>query len=279
MEIRKAVITAAGRNQRLLPLQTITDRDGEPKTVLRILIEEVVQAGVEEVCVVIHPDDRAAYAAAAAHYSERLRFVEQSAPLGYGHAVYCAHRFVEDKPFLHLVGDHLYVSRAKENCARQLVAVAEAEGCAVSAVQATRESMLPYYGTVGGVRLPNRARLYQIREVIEKPTPTEAEQRLVVPGLRAGYYLCFFGMHVLTPTVMWLLAEQVAAAGERGGVQLSPALAQLATRERYLAFETDGRRYDIGTRYGFLYAQLALALSGQDRNEVLSQLVTLLAQE
>lgn len=279
MEIRKAVITAAGRNQRLLPLQTITDRDGEPKTVLRVLIEEVVQAGVEEVCVVIHPDDRAAYAAAAAHYSERLRFVEQSAPLGYGHAVYCAHRFVEDKPFLHLVGDHLYVSRAKENCARQLVAVAEAEGCAVSAVQATRESMLPYYGTVGGVRLPNRARLYQIREVIEKPTPTEAEQRLVVPGLRAGYYLCFFGMHVLTPTVMWLLAEQVAAAGERGGVQLSPALAQLATRERYLAFETDGRRYDIGTRYGFLYAQLALALSGQDRNEVLSQLVTLLAQE
>src|SRR5690606_35343593 len=136
--------------------------------------------------------------------------------------------------------------------------------CAVSAVQASRESALPYYGAIGGRRVAGSNDLYHIEDVIEQPTPTEAEQRLLVPGLRAGHYLCVFGMHVLTPTVMDILASRVqAAAGKR--TDLSGALAELATRERYLALETRGRRYDVGVRYGLLQAQLALALSGQDR--------------
>ena len=125
--------------------------------------------------------------------------------------------------------------------------------------------------------MPERQDLYLIEQVLEKPTPTEAEQRLMVPGLRVGHYLCFFGMHVLTPTVMDILAEHVRAAGNSGGVQLSPALAELATRERYLALANLGRRYDVGVKYGLLMAQLALALGGSDRDEVLAQLVELLA--
>ena len=101
---------------------------------------------------------------------------------------------------------------------------------------------------------------------------------MIIPGLRAGHYLCFFGMHVLTPSVMTLLAEEVAAAGARGGVHLSATLAKLARKERYLAAELTGRRYDIGAHYGLLTAQLALALSGKDRDEVLTGLVELLAQ-
>ena len=147
----------------------------------------------------------------------------------------------------------------------------------LSAVQATHESKLPDYGAVGGKRVGGRRRLYAVDGVLEKPTPTEAEQRLIVPGLRAGHYLCFFGMHVLTPAVLELLAADVAAAGEAGGVQLSPALARLATQERYLAYEVEGRRFDIGARYGLLVAQLALALEGDDRDEVLADLVELLA--
>lgn len=277
VKIRKAVITAAGQSQRTLQLQALVDRDGEPKTVLRIILEEALGAGIEEVCLVVSPGDQTAHAAAAGEDAGCLRFVEQSRPLGYGHAVYCARDFVGDEPFLHLVGDHLYLSREERSCARQLVEVAAAEACSVSAVQATRENMLPYFGTVGGPRVPGRPHLYQIQEVLEKPTPTEAEQRLIVPGLRAGHYLCFFGMHVLTPTVMEILAGQAVEAGERGGVQLSPALARLAMRERYLAFEAQGRRYDLGVKYGFLNAQLALALAGRDREEVLAQLVELLA--
>ena len=147
----------------------------------------------------------------------------------------------------------------------------------MSAVQATHESKLPYYGTVGGRLVAGQKGLYEISEVLEKPTPTEAEQRLIVPGLRAGHYLCFFGMHVLTPAVMELLAEDIQRAGERS-VHLTTALAKLAKRERYLACELQGRRYDIGVKYGLLTAQLALALDGQDRDEVLSGLVELLAR-
>jgi UTP--glucose-1-phosphate uridylyltransferase len=277
VRVTRAVITAASRKQRTLPLQSVVDRDGAQKSVLQIIVEEALQAGVEEICVVVCPGEAAPYAAAAGDHAARLRFVEQPQPLGYGHAVYCARQFVGDLPFLHLVGDHLYVSGSAKGCAQQLVEVAAIESCAVSAVQPSRESLLPYYGTVGGRRMPERQDLYLIEQVIEKPTPTEAEQRLMVPGLRVGHYLCFFGMHVLTPAVMDILAEQVRAAGDRGGVQLSPALAELATRERYLALANLGRRYDVGVKYGLLMAQLALALGGSDREEVLAQLVELLA--
>jgi UTP--glucose-1-phosphate uridylyltransferase len=277
MKITKAVITAAGRNQRVLPLQSLVDRDGEPKSVLSIIIEEALRAGAEQIAVVVCPGDEGPYAKAAGEHSGGLVFVHQHVPLGYGHAVYCAREFVGGEPFLHLVGDHLHVSKQAKGCAQQLVEVAQAESCAVSAVQASRETLLPYYGTVGGRRVAGRPSLYLVEEVIEKPTPTEAEQRLAVPGLRTGHYLCFFGLHVLTPTIMAILERQVHEAGERGGVSLSGALAELARHERYLALATQGWRYDVGVKYGLLIAQLALALSGQDRDQVLAQLLELLA--
>ena len=151
------------------------------------------------------------------------------------------------------------------------------ENCAVSAVQGTHESKLPYYGAIGGHLMAGRKGLYEISQVLEKPTPTEAEQKIIVPGLRAGHYLCFFGMHVLTPAVMDLLRDAVAHAGQ-ASVQLSTALGRLAQRERYVATDLQGHRYDIGLKYGLLTAQLALALDGQDRDEVLSGLVDLLAR-
>ena len=277
MEIKKAIITAAGKSQRTLPLQSLVDRDGRQKTALAIIIEEVLDAGIEEICLVIFPGDEAAFTTAAGAHAKRLHFVEQTAPLGYGHAVHCARTFTGDKPFLLLVGDHLYVSGVKKCCAQQLVEIAVAEKCAVSAVQATHESKLPYFGTVGGRLVPSARRLYEIEDVLEKPTPTEAEQKLIVPGLRAGHYLCFFGMHVLTPGTMDLLGELLGKAGKKGGVHLTTALAKLAARERYLASELQGRRYDIGVKYGLLTAQLALGLDGDDRDEVLSGLVELLA--
>jgi UTP--glucose-1-phosphate uridylyltransferase len=253
------------------------DRDGATKTALRIIIEEILSAGIDEICVVVCPGDQDAYSAAAGRHAGRLRFVEQTEPKGYGHAVLCGREFVDGKPFLLLVGDHLYVSGSEKRAAQQLVEIAAAENCSVSAVQATHESKLPYYGTVGGHLVAGRKGLYEISQVLEKPTPTEAEQKLIVPGLRAGHYLCFFGMHVLRPALMELLAEEIARAENRL-VTLSAALAKLAKRERYLACELQGHRYDIGVKYGLLTAQLALALDGQDRDEVLSGLVELLAR-
>lgn len=276
MNIRKAVITAAGPGQRTLPLQTLVDRDGKTKTALAIIVEEALGSGAEEICVVVHPGDADSYRAAAGPHGRRLQFIEQAGAQGYGHAVWCAQAFTGAEPFLLLVGDHLYLSHEPRSCARQLVEVAAAENCAVSAVQSTHESKLPYYGVAGGRLADHRQGLYLVSEVLEKPTPTVAEQRLIVPGLRAGHYLCFFGMHVLTPAVMALLGADVAAGGK---VQLSSALLRLATHERYLASELQGRRFDIGLKYGLLNAQLAIALSSPDRSEILSGLVELLAQE
>jgi UTP--glucose-1-phosphate uridylyltransferase len=277
VEIKKAIITAAGKSQRSLPLQTLVDRDGKTKTALRILIEEVQAAGIDELCVVICPGDQPAYAAAAAGTGARLTFVEQTGAPGYGQAVLCAREFAANQTFLLLVGDHLYVSGTQKRCAQQLVEIATVENSSVSAVQATHEGKLPFYGTVGGHLVAGRKGLYEVSRVVEKPTPTEAEQSLIVPGLRTGHYLCFFGMHVLMPTIMELLEEEVARAAGRP-IALSSALARLAGRGRYLASELSGRRYDIGAKYGLLIAQMALALDGADREEVMNSLLELLAR-
>jgi UTP--glucose-1-phosphate uridylyltransferase len=129
---------------------------------------------------------------------------------------------------------------------------------------------------VGGQPAPGRSGLWRIESVLEKPTPTTAEQKLIVAGLRAGYYLAFFGMHVLTPGILAVLEDLVA---ESPGATLSDALAVLARKERYLAVQVPAERYDLGSRYGLLTSQLALALSSKHRDEVLQMLVQLLAAE
>jgi UTP--glucose-1-phosphate uridylyltransferase len=275
LRVRKAVITAAGANQRALPLQTLID-DGVEKSVLGILIEQALTGNIGEICVVVWPGDEIRYTQAAGNLAGAVRFVPQEQPQGYGHAIYCARDFVGNEPFLHMVGDHLYVSAAKLSVQR-LLELSEGESCSVSGVQPTRESLLPHFGAVAGRRVPGRQGLYRVETVVEKPTPTEAEQRLLVPGIRAGYYLCYFGIHVFTPTVMDLLGRMLANRGDRS-VTLSAALAELARREQYLALEDTGKRYDLGARYGLLIAQLALALNGRERDEVLSQLLALLAE-
>jgi len=276
VRIRKAVITAAGGNQRALPLQTLI-HDGTEQSVLSILIEQALTANIGEICVVVWPGDEARYAQAAGNLGGAVRFIpQQHPPRGYGHAIYCAREFVGDEPFLHMVGDHLYVSAAKPGVQR-LMELAESESCSASGVQPTRESLLPRFGAVAGRRMSGRPGVYRVETVIEKPTPTEAEQRLMVPGIRAGYYLCSFGIHVFTPTVMELLGRRLESEPSRA-VALSAALAELARQEQFLAMEDTGRRYDLGARYGLLTAQLALALNGRDRDEVLTHLLELLAE-
>lgn len=276
VKVTKAVITAAGRNQNRLPLQVLVDSDGAQKPAILIILEEVASAGVEEAAIVITPGDREAYSSALPEAPVRVHFIEQKPLGGYGHALLCGREFVGESPFLHLVSDHLYISRRQERCAQQLVAVAQSEHCSVSAVQSTRESKLPFYGTIGGKGLPNQPRLYQIDKVLEKPTPTVAEQELTVAGLRAGRYLCFFGMHVLTNGIMNILANRQAAA-LNGNLPLTPALSELASREKYLAYEVEGRRYNLGEKFGIFNTQLALGLAGTDREEILAQMVEVLS--
>jgi len=306
VRITKAVITAAGRGAREYPafdpaqkaMLPLVDRDGVTKPVLQIIAEEALESGIEEICVVTAPGDEAIYRRhfrsfaanlRAAHpdagraesqadrldqLSGRLRFAEQAEPLGYGHAVWCARDFVGGEPFLLLLSDHLYISKQDRRCARQLIELAEAERCAVSAVQATREHLIHQYGTIGGRRSHDHPEVYEIDEILEKPNPTLAELRLQIPGLRAGHYLCFFGMHVLTPAIFDILGRIVAEGRrELGSIQLTTALNELTRHERYLALEARGARYNLGVKFGGIEAQIALALAGVDRDEMLSTLL------
>ena len=305
MRITKAVITAAGRGARQYPasdtvqkaMLPLVDRDGLTKPVLQIIAEEALESGVNEICVVVAPGDEAYYRRHFQSYAEnlrssfkgvdwadeqakrlveleqRLRFAVQPEPHGYGHAVWWR-EFAAGEPILLLLGDHLYVSRETRRCARQLLDLATQEACAASAVQATREHLIHQYGTVQGKRLRDRPDVYVIDEIVEKPNPTLAELRLQVPGLRAGHYLCFFGMHVLTPTIFELLDDLVRRDGrEAGQIQLTTALNALAGHEKYLALETRGSRHNLGVVFGVLEAQIALSLAGVDRQRVLALLL------
>src|ERR1039458_791415 len=119
--VKKAVITAAARSQRALPLQTLIDGDGNEQSLLRILIEQSLAAGVEEIAVVVCPGDETPYAQSAGPHASSGRFISQVEPRGYGHAIHCARSFTNDNSFLHMVGDLLYVSTASKPTARRLV--------------------------------------------------------------------------------------------------------------------------------------------------------------
>lgn len=277
MSIRRAVITAAAPDQKSLPLQNLVDQNGDPKTALQLIVEEAVDAGAEEICVVICPGQAEIYGKAAGEHASRLTFVEQDNPRGYGDALFRAADFVGNEPFLHLVSDHVYISQDTKGYSRQLVDLATQENCAVSSVQETREHLLSYFGTVGANPAAGRDDLYEVTNVIEKPTPTKAEQDLIVAGLRSSYYLCLSGIHVLNPSIMELLSEQLKSAAADETIQLSKALAVLPKQERYLALAVRGTRYNIGSKYGLLKGQLALALSGKDRDDILTDLLDLVA--
>jgi UTP--glucose-1-phosphate uridylyltransferase len=275
MQIKKALITVAGVDQRKLPIQSLVDRDGNRRTVLEILIEEVRKAGIEEIGVVIYPGDLNIYSEIVAG-NPQIHFIEQDKQLGYGYAVLCGASFVGDDYFLHLVGDHLYINRTNVLCANHLTETAKLHKCSVSAVTSTRENLIPNYGTIGGKRVHSTNNLYLIDKVIEKPTPTIAEQKLIIPGLRTGQYLCFFGMHVLSPNLMSILEQNLKRAnGNKIG--LSESLNELAQKEQYLALEKNDLRFDIGARYGLLKAQLALSISGIDRDQVMTELLDFFA--
>ncbi len=271
----KAVITAAAPGQRHILHQTLAATEDRRPTMGAFLLD-LVAGAVDEIGIVIPADDRAAFEALFAGSGRRITLIEQSEARGYSHAIYQAREFVGKAPFLHLVGDHFYLADQGpvSQLTAELVAIYEAEGCSVSAVLPTREGLLPYFGAVGGTALGGQ--LYQVETVLEKPTPTQAERQLVAAGLRQGHYLCFFGIHLFSTGLMDILHEHYVAAGALP--TLSHALQLLARQERYLAKVLPGRRFDLGSKYGLLQAQLALGLRSEDRDEILTLLLELTAR-
>lgn len=308
MNVKKAVITAAARGERLYPVADtvqktmlpLLDIDGINKPIIQIIAEEAFSSGIEEICIICAPGDPERYVEGfkslrstllqAFKYSEwakkqaqhitnlldRLTFVVQEEPLGYGHAVYQARAFVNNEPFLLLLGDYIYISDiAGKRCAQQLIELAQREDCSVSAVKPTIEHLIGRYGTLTGKAHLTEQGVYQIEKIIEKPSISEAELHLHTPGLRAGYFLCFIGMHVFKPSIFDMLEAIIQS--QKSNILLAPILQQLAETDKYLALEMQGNRYDTSKKYGLFQAQLALALSGSQKEEVLADMIQIMA--
>jgi UTP-glucose-1-phosphate uridylyltransferase/mevalonate kinase len=275
--VRKAVIPAAGFGTRLFPaskatkkeLFPIIDRDGIAKPAILLIVEEALEAGIEEIIIIVQAGDLSDfqsffkeqisienYNKLSPHFQEyarrileigrRVTFVVQTAQEGFGHAVYCARQAVGDEPFLLMLGDHLYRSSSERSCARQLMDAYQQQGANIIGLRRTPEDNIANFGTVAGVWL-QEDQVLNVTEFAEKPTIDYARSNLRVPGLEQGEYLTVFGQYVLHPHIFKFLEEHIQNnVRERGEFQLTSALDRLRREDGFLGLMVDGRRYDIG---------------------------------
>lgn len=276
-QVRKAVIPAAGFGTRLFPatkatkkeLFPVVDRDGIAKPAILLIVEEALNAGLDEVIIIVQEDDledfRAFFNVQVSienynklprhfqEYSRRLiemgqkvKFSIQRAQEGLGHAVYSARDLIGNEPFLLMLGDHLYRSDGERSCAKQLVDAYNQHGKSVIGLRSTPENQLANFGTATGVWLePNT--LLNITEFAEKPTVDYARDNLRVSGLPEGEYLTVFGQYIIKPQLFSYLEEHVNNnVRERGEFQLTSALDRLRQEDGFLGLMIDGQRYDIG---------------------------------
>jgi UTP--glucose-1-phosphate uridylyltransferase len=173
--------------------------------------------------------------------------VRQKNPLGLGHAVLCAAPIVGNEPFAVLLGDDLIDSRVP--CTRQLIDIFERESASVVGVMEVAPQEVSKYGIVGGRILKDRT--MKVERLVEKPSPGDAPSRLAIPG-----------RYVLSSTVFDYLRQ--VRPGKGGEIQLTDALQLLAEKERLLAYQFEGTRYDTGDRLGLIDATLAFALKRPD---------------
>ncbi len=293
--IKKAVITAAGRGTRQYPatnavqkeLFPLVDRDGITKPTIQIIVEEALAAGIEEVCIIVQPgmegrfkehfhslskqevltSKNKPWVLKQSELLERLQqaitYIPQTKQDGFGHAVYCAREWVGNQPFLLMLGDHIYISGQKESCASQLIGGFQLFNQSIYAVKQTPAELIYLFGTVTGTQIATNPAAYQLTEVEEKPDVTYARQNLKTAGMPDDIFLTFFGMHILTPGIFAVLQEHIEQnIREKEEIQLTAAQAELCRREGAIGLEIDGLRLDMGTPFGFLETQMALALHG-----------------
>ena len=276
-KVRKAVIPAAGFGTRLFPatkatkkeLFPVIDRDAIAKPAILIIVEEALEAGIEEVIIIVQKNDLEDFRSLFIEqisienynklppqfqeYSRRLleigrhvTFAVQTAQEGFGHAVYCAREAVGDEPFLLMLGDHIYRSGSDKSCARQLLEAYQRHGQSLVGMRLTPEDQIGSFGTVTGVWLEDE-NLLSVSEFSEKPTPDYARTNLRVPGLPEGEYLTLFGQYIVKPKLFDYLKEHIENnVREHGEFQLTSTLDRLRQEDGFLGLVIDGKRYDIG---------------------------------
>jgi UTP-glucose-1-phosphate uridylyltransferase/mevalonate kinase len=276
-KVRKAVIPAAGFGTRLFPaskatkkeLFPVVDRDGVAKPAILYIVEEAIQAGIEEVIIVVQQEDLddfhsffndqisienynklprhfQEYARRIIDLGKRVSFVIQQNQEGFGHAVYCAREAIGDEPFLLMLGDHLYRSTGEISCAQQLINAYNQHGTNILGLRRTPEEQIANVGTIAGVWIEEQ-RLLNVTEFAEKPTVDYARTNLRIPGLPGNEYMTVFGLYIIKPRLFESLEEHIKNnVRERGEFQLTSALDRLRREEGFYGLVMDGKRYDIG---------------------------------
>ncbi|WP_286828682.1 MULTISPECIES: UTP--glucose-1-phosphate uridylyltransferase GalU [Kordiimonas] len=267
--IKKIVLPVAGLGTRFLPATKAIPKEMLPvldKPLIQYAVEEAVEAGIEEIILVTgrnkqvmedHFDhayelenilhekgkDSALDVARSMLLEEgRIVYVRQMRPLGLGHAIWCARHLVNSDPFAVALPDDLI--KGRPGALKQMVeAYDELGGNMVATMDVAREDTSKYGVITPGTKKGKRI---EVKGLVEKPDPAEAPSTSAVVG-----------RYILQPQVMDILSETKAGAG--GEIQLTDAMAKLIGTQPFHALEFDGRRFDCGSKLGWLQANLAMA--------------------
>ncbi|BAZ52157.1 nucleotidyl transferase [Nostoc sp. NIES-4103] len=276
-KVRKAVIPAAGFGTRLFPatkvvkkeLFPIIDRDGKAKPVILAIVEEAISAGITEIGIVVQPDDveiftnlfknppstelfpklspqNQEYSQYLQDLGSKIVILTQEKQEGYGHAVFCAKDWVQNEPFLLMLGDHVYRSDTEISCSRQILDIYEQVNQSVVSLTIMPETMLYKAGCVQGVWQDLNS-ILTVTQVYEKPSIEYARQHLHVEGMAENEFLCVFGLYVLTPRIFDCLAENINKnLRDRGEFQLTTTLDNLRQQQGMTGYLVKGKCFDTG---------------------------------
>jgi len=281
-KIRKAIIPAAGMGTRFLPATKAQPKEMLPivdKPAIQYIVEEAIASGVEDIIIVTGRNKRAI----EDHFdrsveletmlAERnkpelleivrdigrmaeIHYIRQKEPLGLGHAVWCARKFIGNEPFAVLLGDDIMVSDPP--CLAQLIGMYEKTGSPVIAVSEVPEADVSKYGIVAPAECEHGDRVYRVADLLEKPSPDEAPSNLAI-----------IGRYVLDPAIFDILESQKPGGG--GEIQLTDALREMNRKRPMLACRFDGERYDVGDKFGYIEATIELALKNEELREDVSR--------
>jgi len=288
VKVTKAVFPVAGLGTRFLPVTKASPKEMLPvvdKPLIQYAVEEAVEAGIDHMVFVTGRNKRAiedhfdkAYeleTELTARGRDKLlqqvqdilpkhvtcSYVRQSVALGLGHAVLCAQAVVRDEPFAVILADDLI--DGEPGCLRQMIEVFDERQRSVIAVQDVPREDTASYGIIQGE--PEGEKLLRMTGIVEKPKPDKAPSTLAVVG-----------RYVLAPAIMRHL--QQIEAGTGGEIQLTDAIAALLRDEAVLGYRFDGRRYDCGSKLGYLEANVMFGLKHPETAAEFGQFVRRIAQ-
>ena len=291
MKVRKAIIPAAGLGTRVLPASKAVPKEMlniVDKPAIQYIVEEAVAAGIEDILIITnrgkgviedHFDhsfeleaNLAGNPSKAKLYEDvksvanlaNIYFIRQKETKGLAHAILCGKSFVGDEPFAVLYGDDVIIS--DDPVTAQLVRCYEKYGKGVVGVNEVSEELIRLYCTLGVSPIEGEDRAMNCSKIIEKPTP---EQILSLYAI--------LGRVVLPPEVFGMIEKGIAETPAGGEFLLTDVFTELGMNGKLLAYDFDGRRYDMGNKLGIMKANCEVALShseiGDGFKEYLKELV------